>query len=146
MGTDRALIESLQTEMRAGFAMLAGKLGQFDAKFESKFDTLSARVDQLDAKFDTLSARVDQLDAKFDTLSARVDRLDAKFDTLSARVERISTKLDNFIAEMHEFRIEVNAKLGGISSLILSSERNVTRLEKRIVKLEGRDKPRPASS
>lgn len=98
MSQDKQLIEMLQLEMRAGFALLADGIGQTNAS-----------------------------------------------------LKQTNAKLDQTIEELHEFRSEVNTKLGGISSLMLSSERNVERLEKRIVKLEDRmnqfeDKPRPPSN
>ncbi|MBP9093050.1 hypothetical protein KBI23_18640 [bacterium] len=73
------------------------------------------------------------------------------FTMLAAAIGQTNAKLDQSIQELHEFRSEVNTKLSGISSLMLSSERNVGRLEKRIVKLEDRmnqfeDKPRPPSN
>lgn len=73
------------------------------------------------------------------------------FTMLAAAIGQTNAKLDQTIEELHEFRSEVNTKLSGISSLMLSSERNVGRLEKRIVKLEDRmnqfeDKPRPPTN
>ena len=47
----------------------------------------------------------------------------------NAKLDQTNTKLDQTIEELHEFRSEVNTKLSGISSLMLSSERNVGRLE-----------------
>jgi methyl-accepting chemotaxis protein len=112
MSQDKQLIEMLQLEMRAGFALLADGIGQTNTSLK-----------QTNAKLDQTIVRLDQTNAK----------------------------LDQTIENLHEFRAEVNTKLSGISSLMLSSERNVGRLEKRIVKLEDRmnqfeDNPRPPSN
>jgi BMFP domain-containing protein YqiC len=98
MSQDKQLIEMLQLEMRAGFALLADGIGQTNTS-----------------------------------------------------LKQTNAKLDQTIENLHEFRAEVNTKLSGISSLMLSSERNVGRLEKRIVKLEDRmnqfeDNPGPPSN
>ncbi|MFA7337595.1 MAG: hypothetical protein WC028_12470 [Candidatus Obscuribacterales bacterium] len=83
--------------------------------------------------------------------NAKLDQTNAKLDHTIGRLDQTNLKLDHAIGEFHEFRSEVNTKLNGISSLLISSERNVGRLEKRIVKLEDRmdhfeDRQRPTSS
>ncbi len=77
MSQDKQLIEMLQLEMRAGFALLAEGIGQ-----------TNSRLDQTNAS-----------------------------------LKQTNAKLDQTIDELHEFRSEVNTKLNGISSLMLSSER-----------------------
>jgi hypothetical protein len=72
-----------------------------------------------------------EMRAGFNMLSEGIAQTNARLDQTNAR-------LDQTNAELRDFRLEVNIKLNGISSLLLSSERNTGRLEERIVRLEDR--------
>lgn len=99
---------------------------------------------EMRAGFTMLASAIGQTNAK-------LDQTNAKLDHAIGRIDQTNAKLDHAIGEFHEFRSEVNTKLSGISALLISSERNVGRLEKRIVKLEDRmdhfeDRQRPSSN
>ena len=99
---------------------------------------------EMKAGFTMLATAIGQTNAK-------LDQTNDKLDLTISRLDQTNDKLDHALGEFHEFRSEVNTKLNGISSLLISSERNVGRLEKRIVKLAGRldhseDRQKPASN
>ncbi|KAL2059284.1 hypothetical protein ABVK25_000576 [Lepraria finkii] len=52
------------------------------ARMDTQFDALGARVGRLEARFDRLEARFDGLEARFDGLEARFDGLQGQFNGL----------------------------------------------------------------
>lgn len=106
---------------------------------------------EMRAGFTMLASAIGQTNAKLDQTNVKLDHTIGQLGQTNAKLDQTNVKLDHAIGEFHEFRSEVNTKLSGISALLISSERNVGRLEKRILKLEDRmdhfeDRQRPSSN
>ena len=56
--------------------------------------------------------------------------------TLGARIDQTNVRLDKTNAILVDFQKEVFVKFAGVTDLLLASENNVARLERRIIKLE----------
>ncbi len=73
---NRAAINDLRAEMRAGFEALGKRM-----------DSLDARMDRLETRMDRIEARMDRMEGKLDRLTEEVFRLHES--RLSRREERV---------------------------------------------------------
>ncbi|MDE2859345.1 MAG: hypothetical protein OXN94_15985 [Chloroflexota bacterium] len=105
-------IDSLTSDMKAGFA-------QQDAKIEERFAQQDAKIEerfaQQDAKFE---ARFAQQDAKFEARFAqqdkKFDKLDTKIDDLRLEIKSDIQRVEDRAAEANEFHAKSVALLDGI--------------------------------
>jgi len=116
-------IDSLTSDMKAGFAQQDAKIeerfAQQDAKIEERFAQqdakFEARFAQQDAKFE---ARFAQQDAKFEARFAqqdkKFDKLDTKIDDLRLEIKSDIQRVEDRAAEANEFHAKSVALLDGI--------------------------------
>ncbi|MDE2820503.1 MAG: hypothetical protein OXT68_13260 [Chloroflexota bacterium] len=105
-------IDSLTSDMKAGFAQQDAKIEERFAQQDAKFE---ARFAQQDAKFE---ARFAQQDAKFEARFAqqdkKFDKLDTKIDDLRLEIKSDIQRVEDRAAEANEFHAKSVALLDGI--------------------------------
>jgi tetrahydromethanopterin S-methyltransferase subunit G len=72
-------IETLLTEMRAGFAQVNARIDGLEQKMEKRFDAVEFRLDDLSNKVSLLNEDVLQLRSDFKMIRKRVEGLESHF-------------------------------------------------------------------
>ncbi len=96
------LIESIRTEMRAGFVHLGGRIDSLEARFdtsevrsESRFDTFESRFDTLERMVYRTNETLDQFRLEVNTKLAGISKLFLASENNIRKLEKRVKKLED---------------------------------------------------
>ncbi|MEV0231659.1 hypothetical protein [Nonomuraea sp. NPDC050786] len=75
---ERRLTDRMDTRFQAvdaKFDQVDARFDQMEKRFEKRFESVDARLDQMDKRFESVDARLDQMDKRFGSVDVKLDKI-----------------------------------------------------------------------
>jgi DNA anti-recombination protein RmuC len=63
----------------------------------------------------------DRLQERFDSIDGRFDEVDKRFEQVDKRFEQVDKRFDRVEGELHDFRVEVNARFDSLQRAMIQA-------------------------
>ena len=120
-------------------------LNELKQSMETRFDVITARLDETNARLDATNSRLDETNAKLDATNARLDETNARLDLTNTRLDEIESRLARDIegvnarlTELAEGQKELSYKMNALNRSRLQTEADYENLFDRIRELESK--------